>query len=453
MPGAERQENKHMKTRLFIAVAVATLLAMAPGSAFGEIKSFDLDYVLTATTGLSLSNIFYGNDNYSLNGNPMFGQIAGGPVEIRNSDTLDPNTPWLVNSYNAYTNMNGGVKSACQTNDGYVYFGNDHLPGTTHGIGRIDSNWAYEGGWWQEGPGVPAADPNGNPLPPAPFYSQTITTDGVNLYSVDHGGGGWTIVNPIQKWNIGPSDPNGSFTLVPDPGWALTGYTPSSQNQNRSRAITYANGYIYVDTAPWVSKGDIWAINATTGAATKMLADVYGTNQYNIAIDNNHFILACNMSNDPNAPGDYNVMVWEMTSPSSLDPNSLQKFNINDGAGNKSLYSAHSKLGEFYTTWAPYRVGRFTIKWSADMNADGIVDVGDLGLLSSQWGPATTELPFGQWTADVNSDQVVDVGDLGLLSAAWNTAGPGGLDASAVPLPSAFGAGLVLMGLALRRRR
>jgi hypothetical protein len=440
-----------MKTRLLTTVVAVALLALCTGNAFGTIKSFNLEYVATGSIGLSLSNWFYGNDNYSLNGNPMFAQIAGGPVEMKNSDTLDPN--WVINSYNTYTNMNGGVKSACQTNDGYVYFGNDHLPGTTHGIGRIDPNWNYEGGWWQEGPGVPN-DPN-DPNSTAPFYSQTVTTDGVNLYSVDHGGGGWTIIDPIQKWNIGPADPNtgDSFTLVPDPGWNLTGYTPSSQGQNRSRGITYANGYIYVDTAPWVSKGDIWAINASTGAATKMLTDVYGTNQYNIAIDNNHFILACNVSNDPNDPGDYNIMVWRMTSPSSLDPNSLQKFNINDGSGNKSLYSAHSLLGEFYTSWAPYRLSRWTINWSADMNDDGTVDVGDLGLLSSQWGPVTAELPFGVDSADVNSDQQVDVGDLGLLSAAWGTAGPGGLDAGAVPLPSAFGAGLALMGLALRRRR
>ena len=89
---------------------------------------------------------------------------------------------------------------------------------------------------------------------------------------------------------------------------------------------------------------------------------------------------------------------------------------------------------------------------TGDLNSDGVVDVGDLGMLSAGWGTGI------YWTqGDINDDDAVDVGDLGMLSAAWGNTGPGGtgldLDAGVVPLPSALGAGLALLGLAAIRRR
>ncbi|MCP4835000.1 MAG: hypothetical protein GY895_09585, partial [Phycisphaera sp.] len=47
-----------------------------------------------------------------------------------------------------------------------------------------------------------------------------------------------------------------------------------------------------------------------------------------------------------------------------------------------------------------------------DVNGDGIVNAGDLGLLIAAWGTADP-------TADINGDGTVDAGDLGLLIAAW----------------------------------
>ena len=49
----------------------------------------------------------------------------------------------------------------------------------------------------------------------------------------------------------------------------------------------------------------------------------------------------------------------------------------------------------------------------ADLNGDGIVDGGDLGLLIIDWGP-NPDSP-----ADLNGDGLVDGGDLGLLIIAW----------------------------------
>ena len=49
----------------------------------------------------------------------------------------------------------------------------------------------------------------------------------------------------------------------------------------------------------------------------------------------------------------------------------------------------------------------------ADINCDGIINGGDLGLLIADWGPCTG------CAADLNDDGVVSSADLGLLIAAW----------------------------------
>ena len=53
-----------------------------------------------------------------------------------------------------------------------------------------------------------------------------------------------------------------------------------------------------------------------------------------------------------------------------------------------------------------------------DLNADGIVDGGDMGLLLSSWGFCSASCPH-----DLNNDGKVNGGDLGLLLSAWGTCG------------------------------
>ena len=50
-----------------------------------------------------------------------------------------------------------------------------------------------------------------------------------------------------------------------------------------------------------------------------------------------------------------------------------------------------------------------------DLNADGTVDAGDLGLILAAWGPC----PGGCYE-DVNDDGIVDGGDLGLILGFWD---------------------------------
>jgi hypothetical protein len=51
-----------------------------------------------------------------------------------------------------------------------------------------------------------------------------------------------------------------------------------------------------------------------------------------------------------------------------------------------------------------------------DINRDGIVDVGDLGILSANYGQNCSFTDYCN-SADINRDLIVDVGDLGILSA------------------------------------
>ena len=53
----------------------------------------------------------------------------------------------------------------------------------------------------------------------------------------------------------------------------------------------------------------------------------------------------------------------------------------------------------------------------ADINNDGVVDGGDLGILLAQWSCA------GSCTADVNADGLVDGSDLGAILASWEYCG------------------------------
>ena len=82
---------------------------------------------------------------------------------------------------------------------------------------------------------------------------------------------------------------------------------------------------------------------------------------------------------------------------------------------------------------------------SGDANGDGMVDVGDLGILGANYGAASG----AGWTrGDFTGDGAVDVGDLGVLGAQYGQ----GVSAGAVPEPATLGL-LLAGGLAVRRRR
>jgi hypothetical protein len=59
-----------------------------------------------------------------------------------------------------------------------------------------------------------------------------------------------------------------------------------------------------------------------------------------------------------------------------------------------------------------------------DANGDGVVDVGDLGILAANYGGSGKSWAQG----DFNGDGVVDVGDLGILAANYGTHSSGACD-------------------------
>ena len=84
----------------------------------------------------------------------------------------------------------------------------------------------------------------------------------------------------------------------------------------------------------------------------------------------------------------------------------------------------------------------------ADINLDGLVNVGDLGILAGFWGLPDT-------VADINGDGVVAVGDLAMMAANWTPAGGGGSlgDAATAPAPHAAFAAVALIGIIGTARR
>ncbi len=112
-----------------------------------------------------------------------------------------------------------------------------------------------------------------------------------------------------------------------------------------------------------------------------------------------------------------------------------------------------------YSLWGLYdqtQPGDLLYGYAGDANLDGLVDVGDLGILAGHWEQSGGAL----WIdGDFNGDGLVDVGDLGILAGNWNfdeNAPPGTIEGqmAAVPEPMTLSL-LAIGGLAgiLRKKR
>lgn len=110
---------------------------------------------------------------------------------------------------------------------------------------------------------------------------------------------------------------------------------------------------------------------------------------------------------------------------------------VNGGQEN----GAYAALSQFYQTFSQVPTEHF-----GDANADGAVNVGDLGILAANWGQSGKGWDQANFTP---SDYVVDVGDLGVLAANWGWVAPGGQ--GAVPEPATLSL-LALGGLTMLRR-
>ncbi len=158
------------------------------------------------------------------------------------------------------------------------------------------------------------------------------------------------------------------------------------------------------------------------------------------------------------AGGDPNSQPWFR----SGDPNAGDDFMAYmraDMNGNANMFRAPSGspyryggMANIAVDFKDFEVLQQFINWvPGDANWDGAVDVGDLGVLASNWQQAD----LGVFKADFNNDGVVDVGDLGILASQWSTTYTLDADAVAlVPEPTSLAILLVVgAGAATRRRR
>lgn len=103
-----------------------------------------------------------------------------------------------------------------------------------------------------------------------------------------------------------------------------------------------------------------------------------------------------------------------------------------------------------YSIQAGMQINVFRVH-AADANADDMVDVGDMGILATNYGRTGAT-----WSAgDFNADGVVDVGDLGILASQYGwSGGAGGAAGIPAAVPEPAGSVVLLVGLfAIRRRR
>jgi hypothetical protein len=97
-------------------------------------------------------------------------------------------------------------------------------------------------------------------------------------------------------------------------------------------------------------------------------------------------------------------------------------------------------LGVLASNWGPAVTSDTEI---GDANADGEVSLADLGILASNWGRTDV---FGPAFGDANFDGGVDLADLGILAANW------GAGVTAVPEPGTLTMLAVAATTMLRRR-
>jgi len=121
-------------------------------------------------------------------------------------------------------------------------------------------------------------------------------------------------------------------------------------------------------------------------------------------------------------------------------------YGTNPGASDQNGIGAHGYTHlERYLEWL---LSPLDICHIGDANADGAVNVGDLGILAGSW--EQTGRTYSQ--GDFNGDGVVNIGDLGILAGQWGWSGP-----LQPTMPAPEPASLVLLAAGamgrLRRRR
>lgn len=118
---------------------------------------------------------------------------------------------------------------------------------------------------------------------------------------------------------------------------------------------------------------------------------------------------ACIFTEDQIAPGDHPLVGLTIEVPADLEPGTVIPITLSE----VSFFNY-----DFSVPTLEALDGSITVFRTSDLNGNGIVEPGDLGLMLADWGPVTKSP-----VADVNGDGVVNGADIGRLLDRWGTEG------------------------------
>ncbi len=118
---------------------------------------------------------------------------------------------------------------------------------------------------------------------------------------------------------------------------------------------------------------------------------------------------ACIFTEDQIAPGDHPLVGLRIEVPADLEPGTVIPITLSE----VSFFNY-----DFSVPTLEALDGSITVFRTSDLNGNGIVESGDLGLMLADWGPVTKSP-----VADVNGDGVVNGADIGRLLDRWGTEG------------------------------
>lgn len=338
---------------------VTAITSTAWAGADGRIDSFELQSPtfnvrvddLTGGAGTNFQgSLFYLNDSVTSNGNLLAGQIGWGVWEIDKTGNavnfLQTNTT-LGLSGQAIGSPPIGAKSAVIIGD-QVYLGaNNH-----GGIARFDATGADA--WSTASLSgltelLPTTGPQGNRhhiesiatnATTAPTLLDAFLFTNESQFGEDRGA--------VHAYSVREQGNSGNFTF--DEEWVTdVNDEPDVVNANpRFRGLAYGNnGFVYgVDTGDG-GAGSVWAFDVTDGTATKVVdyVDPAGTGNSFLGESimlpepiSGFGVIVRQAQDENDVPVDELIIVgsggflstFELTTPTSADPNSQEDFDIAD---------------------------------------------------------------------------------------------------------------------------
>ncbi len=306
------------------------------------------------------------------------------------------NGPWLMNKSGAVVcSLVNANTARCAVKVGdYIYYSDSDGTGTIY---RTSANT------W-EAPGTAVTISDGQKL-------ISLTTDGTNIY----GSTTSTVEGKNQVYKYSVDSSTGALTLL----WGTSGIEATGV-----RGLAYdARGYVYAvsggrnSSTSTENTAHLYAILASDGTVTDMGAITHMGEAYQVVRVDNQIWVADALSVTDGLDGQIyvytlngNTALASTTPTVTFNPEGIDRiFGL---AVDDDFVWMATATGQVYG----YTFDRVTAI-PGDANGDGMVDVGDLGILAANYGGTDKTWAEG----DFNGDGLVDVGDLGILAANYGT--------------------------------